>query len=179
MKRTLIPILLVSLLSIAAGANAAGKMKPGLWETTIKSDALQKSMAQIPPEQLEQMRKMGIKMPSFQNGGMTNKVCISKEMAERDHPPEPHRKEAGCESKNFQTSGNDYSVDIVCDGPDIKGNGKAKGHVSGGESYSSVYDFNGTAHGRPVNEHVETTGKWLGADCGDVKTYEEMMPKKK
>jgi len=178
MKRTLIAILLVSLTGITAEAVAAGKMKPGLWEMTMKSDAL-KAMPKIPPEQLEQMRKLGIKLPSMQDGGMTNKVCISKEMAERDHPPEMNRKETGYESKNFQMSGNDYSVDIVCDGPDLKGTGKAKGHFSSGESFSSAYDFTGTAHGHPMRQHAETTGKWLGADCGDVKTYEEMMPKKK
>lgn len=70
MKRTLIPILLVSLLSIVAEANAAGKMKPGLWEMTMKSDML-KSVPKIPPAQVEQMRKMGIQVPSFQDGSMT------------------------------------------------------------------------------------------------------------
>lgn len=100
-------------------------------------------------------------------------------MAERDHPPEMNRKEAGCESKNFQMSGNEYSVDVVCDGPELKGNGKAKGHFSSGESFTSVYDFKGTAHGKPVSQHHETAGKWLSADCGDVKSMDELMPKKK
>src|SRR3954447_17678855 len=113
MKKTLIPILLVSLMGIAVEASAAGKMKPGLWEMTMKSDMM-KSMPKIPPEQMEQMRKMGVAIPSFQDGGMTTKVCISKAMAERDHPPEMDRKESGCESKNFQQSDGDYSVDIVC-----------------------------------------------------------------
>lgn len=177
MKRTLMMILMMSLAGIAAEANAAGKMKAGLWDMTMKSDML-KSVPKIPPEQMEQMRKMGIPVPAIQDGSMTTKVCISKAMAERDHPPEMNRKEAGCESKNFKMSGGDYSVDIVCDGPELKGNGKATGHFSSNENFNSVYDFKGTAHGRPVNQHHETTGKWLSADCGDVKPMDDFMPKK-
>jgi hypothetical protein len=177
MKKTLIPILLFSLTTVSASAFAAGKMKPGLWEMTMKSDMI-KAMPKISPEQMEQMRKMGLPIPSFQDGGMTTKACISKAMAERDHPPEMNRKEAGCESRNFKQSGSDYSVDIVCDGSDLKGNGKSTGHFSNGENFTSTYDFKGVAHGRPVNQHHETSGKWLSADCGDVKPMDEFLPKK-
>ena len=67
--------------------SAAGPMKPGLWEMTMKSDAM-KNMPKITPAQMQQMRKMGIKMPQMQDGGMVTRVCISNEMAAFEQPPE-------------------------------------------------------------------------------------------
>jgi hypothetical protein len=155
------------LLCCSATAFAAGPMKAGLWEISIKSDAM-KSMPKIPPEQLEQLRKMGIDIPQMQDGGMVTKICISKEMAERDQPPEMNHKEAGCEARNYQRTGNSYSVDILCDGPMMKGQGKAQGSFSGNESFVSTYNFKGMAQGRPINQHQESKGKWVSADCGNV-----------
>lgn len=41
----------------------------------------------ISPQQAEQMRKMGIKMPEQSDGGIVMKVCYTKEMlAEKDVP---------------------------------------------------------------------------------------------
>jgi hypothetical protein len=176
MRKTAVSILMCSLLCAAGTASAAGHMKAGLWEMTVKSDAM-KNMPKIPPEQMEKMKQMGIQLPQMGNGSMVTKVCISKEMAERDHPPSG-RREAGCTSKNVQYSGSSYSVDVVCDGPEIKGTGTTKGTFSSDGSFTSVSDFTGTAHGHPVNHHTEANGKWLSADCGDVKPMDGMMPKK-
>lgn len=170
-------LVVLSLCSLSSLAFAAGQMKPGLWEMTMKSDAL-KNMPKIPPEQMEQMRKMGINVPQMQDGGMVTKVCITKQMADSDQLPGMDKNESGCQSKNMQHSGNSYSVDIVCNGPDMKGEGKAKGSFSGNESFASTYDFKGTMHGQPVNQHQESRGKWLSADCGSVKPLGEMTPKK-
>jgi hypothetical protein len=176
MRKTAISILTLSTLCFSATVSAAGQLKPGLWGMTVKSDAM-KNMPKIPPEQLEQMKKMGVKVPQMQDGAMVHKVCISREMAERDQPPQIDRKESGCQSKNYQRSANGYSLDMVCDGPHLKGIGKVTGTFSGNESFSSSYDFKGTAQGRPVEQKMETTGKWLSADCGDVKSMGEMAKK--
>lgn len=153
---------------------AADKMKPGLWEMTMKSDAM-KAMPKIPPEQLEKMKQMGIKMPDMQNGAMVHKICYTKEMVEQEKPPASGR-EQQCQSKNFSRSGNAYSGDIICDMPEMKGTGNVKGSINP-DSMTSVYDFKGVSHGKPYTQHMETTGKWLGSDCGDVKP--PMMPPKK
>lgn len=158
-------------------ASASGQIKPGLWEMTTKSDAL-KNMPKIPPEQMEQMRRMGIEMPQMQDGGMISKVCISKEMAERDQAPAIEQKEMGCESRNYRRSGNSYSADIVCNGKELKGEGRVKGTYASDQSFTSTYDFKGSMHGQPVNQRHETSGKWLGADCGNIRPMSEMLPKK-
>ncbi|MFZ6657722.1 DUF3617 domain-containing protein [Undibacterium sp. TJN19] len=159
----------------AATCSAADKMKPGLWEMTMKSDAM-KTMPKIPPEQLEKMKQMGIKMPDMQNGGMVHKVCFTKEMVDQDRPPSASGRDQSCQSKNFTRSGNSYTGDIVCETGDMKGTGTVKGSYTP-ENLTSVYDFKGTAHGQPVSQHMETTGKWIANDCGDTKPYP--MPAKK
>ncbi len=175
MRKLIIPFLLCSMLS--ASAWAADQMKPGLWEMTMKSDAM-KNMPKISPEQLEQMRKMGINVPQMRDGGIVTQVCVTKQMADSDRLPGMQDNETGCESKNMQRNGNSYSVDIVCNGAAMKGAGKAQGSFSGDDSFTSTYDFKGTMHGQPVSQHHEGSGKWLGADCGSVKPLSDMMPGK-
>ncbi|MBS0309159.1 MAG: DUF3617 domain-containing protein [Proteobacteria bacterium] len=182
MRKTTVSLLVCTLLGLCTAASAAERMKQGLWEMNMKNDQLAKQqMPKLSPQQMEQMKKMGINMPQMHDGMMTNKVCISKAMAERDHPP-LERRDSGCQAKNFQWSGSSYSAEIVCDGPNMQGVGKVKGSLSGGTllssgntAYQSTYDFKGTAHGRPVDQHIEQSGKWLAADCGNVKPADEML----
>jgi hypothetical protein len=177
MRKTTVSVLMFSIMCSSATVWAADQIKPGLWEMTIKSDAM-KNVPKIPPEQMKKMREMGITIPQMQDGGIVNKVCISKEMAERNDTPQFSQKESGCQSKNHQRSGNSYSMDIVCDGPDMKGTGKVRGTNSGGDRFTSTYDFKGTAHGQPVTHKQETSGKWLSADCGSVKPMDQAARKK-
>lgn len=176
MRKFAVPLLLCPLLSLSISASAETAMKPGLWEMTMKSDAI-KNMPKIPPEQMEQMRKMGVNVPQMQNGAMVTKVCVTKQMAE-SQTPGVEKNEMGCETKNYKRSGNSYSADIVCNGADMKGEGKAKGTFAGDQSFTSTYDFKGTMHGQPVNQHHESSGKWLGTDCGSVKPVSAPKPAK-
>ncbi|MES2050128.1 MAG: DUF3617 domain-containing protein [Pseudomonadota bacterium] len=175
-------IISVHLLTLLSGlffldtAHAAGKMKPGLWEMSIKSDAM-KAMPKMSPEQMEQMKKMGINMPMMEDGVMKTKVCISKEMAEQDPSTAMHQNHSNCTPKNVVQNGNEYSMDLICDGPELKGIGAVKGSFNGSDTVRSSYDFKGTSHNRPVNHHTETTGKLLSSDCGDVKPV-GVFPKK-
>lgn len=175
MRKIAASILMLSLLFVSAAASAQ-QMKPGLWEMTMKSDAM-KNMPKLSPEQMAQMKKMGVSVPQMQGGAIVTKVCVTKDMAERD-APQTGPKEAGCETRNFQRSGNSYSADVICNGPDLKGQGKVKGSFSGGERFTSSSDFKGTAGGQPLSQSQETSGKWVGADCGTVKPMGEAARKK-
>jgi hypothetical protein len=175
MHKTAIAVVIAAILAIAPAAVFAQNMQPGLWEMTMKNDAMKK-MPQLTPQQIEMMKKNGVTLP---DNSKPMKVCISKQQAERDNPVDMHTQQTGCTTKNFQKTAGGYSVDIVCDGPNMKGTGKASGTYAGKTAFSSVYDFTGTAQGHPVTNHVETSGKWLSADCGDVKPISEMMPGKK
>ncbi len=176
MHKTTISIVMLTMLSAAGASWAAEQMKPGLWEMSMKSDAF-KSMPKMSAQQIEQMRKMGVNVPQMQGDAMISKVCITQQMAEREQPPMENN-EAGCQPKNYQRNGQTYSVDIVCDGPAMKGTGRSKGTFSGNTGFTSTYDFKGTAQGQPINSHHESSGKWLGADCGTVKPIGPLPSKK-
>jgi hypothetical protein len=168
---------LLSSLFFLDAAHAAGKMKSGLWEMSMKSDAM-KAMPKMPPEQMEQMKKMGINMPMMEDGVIKTKVCISKEMAEQDPATAVQQHHANCTTKNLVQNGNDYSMDLICDSPELKGVGTVKGSFNGSDTVHSSYDFKGTSHNHPVSNHMETTGKLLSSDCGDVKPL-GILPKNK
>ncbi|MBS1169644.1 MAG: hypothetical protein H6R01_562 [Burkholderiaceae bacterium] len=165
MRKPMLSILLCTAVSIPALTQAASPMNPGLWEITTQSDSM-KNRPQISPEQAARMRQMGINVPEMRNGAMVMKVCYTKELLSRDEMP--GQKEHECQTKNMSRSSSVYSADIVCNGPNMKGNGTIKGtHYA--TSFESNYSFKGTAMGQPANHQRKTSGKWLGANCGSVK----------
>jgi len=163
MRRITFLIVFLLMVSIAATVLAAERMKPGLWLITVKSDAMAQ-MPQLSPQQMEMLRQRGI----TPGGGMESRICITKEMAERDRPP-MGKSQKDCHVESFERSGNSYTVKMVCDGPTMQGTIVTKGEHSGPEHYSWVSDMKGTARGHDVNSHQEGSGRWMGSDCGDVK----------
>jgi hypothetical protein len=157
-------VAVLCLFPLAVGA--ATPLKPGLWEMAMKSDMVK--APNIPPAQLEKLRKMGIEVPTVRDGAMVMKVCITPEMAQANQTPDMAPQQE-CKVKSTTHSGTAYSTDLVCNGPNIQGNGTIKGTITNGERISSTYDFKGTSYGKPVTQHHETDGKWLGANCGNVK----------
>ncbi len=178
MSKSFIAIFGVALMLLSAMPGyAAGNIKPGLWEMTMQSDMM-KNMPKISPEQIQQMRKMGIDVAQLQSGTIVNKVCITKEMAERDEVSQMNAKETGCELKNTQRSGTTYTMDMVCNGPAMKGKGTIKTVYASDQSFSTSSTFKGTVGGRPVDDRNDSSGKWLDANCGSVKPIQDSMQKK-
>ncbi len=173
-RMSLLAMSLLVVLELSPAAHAADTMKPGLWEVVIKSDMTQQ-MPDIPPAQLEQMRKMGIEMPAKRDGGIVQRLCMTKEMVERNQTPGAGREQHDCKVGKQSRSGNSYRTEVVCDGANMKGTGVIKGTLNGSEKFSSTYDFMGTMRGQPLNQHHESSGKWISADCGNVKPLGEAM----
>ena len=147
MSKPLVKVSCLLLILCSSQAWSAGLMKQGLWEVRMKSD-MTRSIADSP------------------DGSMTSRLCISKEMAEREEIPGTVSTSLGCQAVDQHTGGGSYSARIVCDSPRLKGEGSLKALFKGKESYTSTYDFKGSARGRPLNMHQESSGRWLSADCG-------------
>jgi hypothetical protein len=158
----------VLMLSASISVFAAGSMKPGLWEVTLQSSAM-KNIPKISPEQVEQMRKMGVDMAQLQSGAIVNKICITKDMAERETLPQMNHKDSGCEMKNQKRTSDGYTMDLICDGAQMKGKGMSKTVFASDQSFSTTSEFKGTMQGMPVNDRTDTSGKWLSTDCGSVR----------
>ena len=142
-------------------------MKPGQWEITMHMDLGKNApqMPQIPPEQLEKMKQMGISVPAMGMGQpRTFKTCVSPQDAASDRPPMDDKSQRDCKPQNIKHDGSRTTLDIVCDG-EMKGTGHVEAVYDGPEHYTSKFHFTGTAHGHEVDMTNSSEGRWLGASC--------------
>lgn len=168
-------ILIVSIFfpMLASAANAAEiNMRLGLWQITTTSDLLLLA-PHIPPDQMKNIKDLakdyGLDMPQIENGAAISNACITQEMAKQKTLPNFYQTELGCTSKNATRSGNNYKVDFICNGADLKGNGTAEGTITSEDTFTGQTIFKGEAQSNPVNERADINGKWINASCGTIK----------
>jgi len=169
--------------AIAAPA-AAQTMKPGLWEITNKmggsgdtgakmaaaQEQMQKAMASMTPEQRKQMEKMmaqqGVNMqPGAPGGGMSTRVCITREMAARNEAPAQNQ--GDCKQEQMQKSGNTTRFKFTCSKPPSTGEGEVT--VNSPESYTMKMKMSRDVKGKPEVMTMDAQGKFVSNDCGSVK----------
>ena len=169
--RNVLSLLLVFMVSVASAAE--NHIRPGLWEITTTSMLLA-LVPQIPPEQMQQLtnlaKQYGLDLPRIENGAATSRICITQEMADQEIPSYLHVHEAGCSIKNVIRTENDYKMDLVCTNSQLEGKGRAEGSFTTPESFSGWTVFTGTVQKTRVNEHADTSGRWISATCGTAKS---------
>ena len=166
-----------ALSSPLAQAQAGGpKLSPGLWEHsfTMKSQSgkmekamkdMQQAMASMPPEQRRQMEAMmGKQGVAIGPQGNTVKVCLTKEDTERDQPPPAQQ---GC-TQTSTRSGNVWSVSFKCPGPPPS-SGDGSVTLQSPTAYTGIMNVVTDVRGKAEKVEMATTGKWVGANCGDIK----------
>jgi hypothetical protein len=161
-----------------AGASAQN-MKPGLWEVTnnVKSAGgemekglaqAQQQMASMPAAQRkmmeEAMAKQGVKLGAAGPGGISAKMCMTREMVERNEVAPPR---GDCKTTKQQRTGNTMKVAFTCTNPPSSGDGQIT-FVSP-EAYTMTMTVNSTVQGKTETMNMDASGKWLSADCGSVK----------
>jgi hypothetical protein len=155
-------------LAMATGA-AAQTMKPGLWEINNKtgSGEMEKAMAGMPTEQRKQMQDMLAKQGMGQGGasGMSVKMCMTQEMAERNE--RPSQQQGNCETSHSPRSGNAIKFSYTCAQPQSSGEGQIT-YVSD-TAYTMKIATTATVRGKAEQMNMDASGKWLSADCGNVK----------
>lgn len=168
-------------MSFSMAANAAYSMKPGLWEHsfTMKSESgkvekamadMKKQMAAMPAEQRKMMEEMLAKqgMGLGSDKGSSVKVCISKEQAEKlDFPQNQNEK---CKNEILKRTANSVDMKFTCEG-NPKTEGVAGFNLLSPTAYTGKADITVTKDGRPDKMNMDSKGKWLSADCGNVKPY--------
>ena len=177
------PSRLVAVLVLALPAlvvQAADHIRPGLWEQTVdvKSDNAQANaamaqmkerLAAMTPEQREQMEKAmagrGINIGSNVSAN-TLRVCITKEQAERDAPPEHGGQ---CSRTDVVRSGNTTRFSFACTSAHTSITGKGVFTQLSDTAYTVTSDADMAMHGTPTHTHTEMAGKFVSSDCGDVK----------
>lgn len=156
----------------AVPTSAETAMRPGLWEVSTTSPLL-KLVPQISPDQMAKLRQLagqyGVGMPDLSSGAATGKVCVSAAMAQQNLLPGLDQARSGCRSQNARRSGSHYQAEVSCSGDKISGSGVAQGDFTTPERFTGRSSFQGTVQGIAVDEHAETSGRWISADCGGLK----------
>jgi hypothetical protein len=174
-------VLGIALLALFAGAAFAEDMKPGLWEITTESalseeelmaamspaerelvSAAQQKLAAMSPAEREQMEaEMAKQNVKIDKTGATVRGCFTPPMTKCDYVPKSY---AGCAVTASLQDGNTCKMSVVCDGYSIETE----------ETYHNDSTLSGkmrTIRGEEVYDW-QLSGRWLGADCGDVKPIE-------
>lgn len=180
----------VCLLATCTGYASAQTMKPGLWEISTQMQSgsgemanamakMQKQMESMPPEQRkmvqDMMAKQGMQMGS-NGGGMSLKVCMTQDMVDRNQVAshQSSNNQNDCTHTNSPRSGNTMQFSFVCTKPPSSGEGQVT--FTSPEAYSMKMTSTSTVKGQPTKMDMQTSGRWLGSDCGTVKPFE--APKK-
>lgn len=156
-------------LSLALTTHAADVMKPGLWEirSSNQMDGMKMpAMPAIPPEQMAQMKAMGIKLPAMTGQGIevTVRHCVTAEQAKSGVPPQP-KDQGHCRQQSVSRSGNTVNWRIECSG-EHAATGSGSVTFSGPGSYSgnSTVTVKDSRMG-PMTMKQQFSGKWIAAAC--------------
>jgi hypothetical protein len=160
----------------AAGALPVPPVKPGLWEVrTSMLDAdghevaapEQAALSRMPPEQrarmAEAMKARGLSMPDA-NGA--TKACLTKETFESGAWQQA-ASNSGC-TTNFSTqSATTWKWHSSCTAMKSESDGETV--FTNAEGYKTKVTTTLTVTGKTKTTTRMLQGKWLGADCGDIK----------
>jgi hypothetical protein len=170
--------LILPLAACAAGAMAAAPapvIKPGLWETNSKMGGnpklegvmalVQQHMANLSPEQRQRaegmMAQHGV---SIGNDGIAAKMCVTAEMAAQQRLP---MQQAGnCTYQHGPLSGASMAFSFTSTNPQAKGDGTVT--FTGPTAYTSTMRVATQAAGNVESATVDSTGRWVSADCGAI-----------
>lgn len=181
MKLRLSATAILSLAAMAALPASAQNMKPGLWEVNNKMQSdngqlaqqmeqMQKQLAAMPPAQRKQMEEMmtkhsGLAMPTMKDGAMVVKLCMTKEMVAQNHVPV--QTQGNCTNQRSPMMGNTMKMSFSCTKPDSSGEGTIQ--FMGDSAYKMNMKMSSAMSGKPETITMDASGKWLAADCGNIK----------
>jgi hypothetical protein len=166
------------LVAVAAGPLPVPPVKPGLWEARMSGlDADGHEM--VPPELValsrlspeararmaDAMKASGVSMPDT-NGA--TKVCLTKEMFESGRWQQM-ASEAGCTTNYSTLSSTTWNWHSSCTALKSESDGEAV--FNSAESYRTKVTTTATVMGKTNTSTRIVQGKWLGADCGDIKPF--------
>ena len=182
MKTKLIATSLLTLAALAALPASAQSIKPGLWEATSSSPAsgagkpsagqiarIKEQMAALPAEQRRQMEaamaQAGVADMQITDAGVTIRHCLSKEQA-ADYSNLIIR-DGSCTTVRSPTVAGVAKFNMTCTAPPATGSGTVT--FQGDTGYALDMTMTTNAGGKSHTTNMSGTGKWLGADCGNVK----------
>ena len=170
-KLTLAITLLLPLVCLAADEFKPLDIKPGLWETTITTQA--KGIPPAPPEVMARLtpeQRSRAEAASKARGGVGQQTRVIKACLTADDLKKPFTlnddAHAACTRTVVSSSSTKADVRFECTKGQVKSTGDIHVEALSPESTkgSSQYSSGDGAH--KLDAKVTFTGRWLGADCG-------------
>ena len=183
---TLLRAATASILLAATFCATAQNQKPGLWEMTTQVQSggqdmgaamakMQKQLESMPPEQRKMMQdmmaKQGVQMGNSGAGGVSVKICMTKDMIEQAAMAKPSEH---CTHSLSPRIGNTQRFTYSCTQPPSQGQGEVT-YLSP-EAYTTKLTSTSSVGGKPSTMDMQSSGRWLGSDCGQIKPFK--MPVK-
>ncbi len=178
------PVLFAATLLALPALAQAQKIAPGLWEYTMTMQAqggraeaanarMQEQMAKMTPEQRKMMESMmaqrGVAMasggPPGAMPGTTVRVCITPEQAARNEMP---HQDGNCRQTGQERSGNTLKFRIACTG-EHPSSGEGQFTLNSDKSVSGQVTMQPEDKSLAERVQMQHQGRWIAADCGDVK----------
>jgi hypothetical protein len=166
---------LVALAGFAAAGQVA-PVKPGLWEVHVdrtidgqKAPGMEERFKNMPPERRQQMEEM-MKARGIDQSGNVMKVCHTKETLDRSRFSNAM---PDCKTTFGQSSGSVWKGHTTCARMHLESDTEIK--FTGSKSYTSKTSSVSEIGGRTRKSEIVTSGKWLSADCGDVKPLQDSL----
>ena len=127
---------------------------------------MQKQMAAMAPEQRKQIEQMmASRGMSMGAQGTVLKVCVTKEDVARK--AEPQFRE-GCTQQVVQRTASSMKVKFECTQPQPM-SGEGEMSFTSDKAYTGKSTVMSQANGKAQQMTIEMAGKWLAAECGDIK----------
>jgi hypothetical protein len=176
MKTQLIRSLPLAALALVFGGGAqaqtAPPIKPGLWQITsdrqIDGQAapdLGEHLKQMPPEMRKRMEaNMKLQGVDMSGGPGSMKICQTRESLDQGRW---QGEQGSCKTDFSSRTGNSWKWRSTCTQPPSESDGEAS--FSNPESYTVKSSTKMTMQGQTRVTKMTMNGKWLGADCGDLK----------
>lgn len=157
--------LCAALSTLALPAFAVEQIKAGQWQISV---AIQ-GMPAIASEHVEQLRQLGIELPS--SNSVATQQCVTPAQAKLKQPLVPQT-EDGCSVRNYKHQGDKVTGDISCNGA-IKGSGRFDMTFLSDSTFEGKVSLQGTSQGLPVNQNSAISGKWIKPACdAGIPTYQ-------
>lgn len=168
--RLLVPCLAAASLAIAPTLASAQAIdaKPGLWEhtTVMRQDAMppRPDVSKLPPEQRARMQAV---LDEMSGKPVTVRRCVTAESLKSwEHYARQAQEESSCTYTILESTPKRGRMTMACE--HNKTTGSMEWSVPTPERMEGSFDVTSSRKGVERRMSATMTGRWLGAECGDV-----------
>ena len=165
----------IAALPARADDNTPLAVKPGLWEMT--SDMQHSGAPPIPPEALAKMSpEQRQKLEQAMQGAMAprhrvDKRCVTAEDIKKGFDRMDRMGHGQCKQNVTTNSTTLHEGTFACSGRDGNSSGSYRFEAKSPDSVVANWSMTMTSGANTMTMKNDMHGKWLAADCGDVKGH--------